>query len=237
MPLLTIGELSDRSGVAPSALRFYETEGLLHSERSSGGQRRYHRDAFVGSASSASPRRSACRSPRSRRRSRRYPTPARRRRRTGPGCRRRGSRASTIRSGCSSDCATDCPRASGAAACRSRSAASSTPTTSRAAAVPVPATSSMTSRPDRPTGAWQAPAAQTRSRIARKPAVPTDGPCDALATFGRLDVWFPSISCRLERAGCGGRRGRRGRRPQQLRTPASGAGTSARGRASTRRRP
>jgi MerR family transcriptional regulator, redox-sensitive transcriptional activator SoxR len=46
MPLLTIGELSDRSGVAPSALRFYETEGLLHSERSSGGQRRYHRDAL-----------------------------------------------------------------------------------------------------------------------------------------------------------------------------------------------
>lgn len=41
---LSIGEFSARSGVAPSALRFYETKGLLHSERSPGGQRRYHRD-------------------------------------------------------------------------------------------------------------------------------------------------------------------------------------------------
>jgi MerR family redox-sensitive transcriptional activator SoxR len=43
---LTIGELSDRTGVAPSALRFYEVEGLLHPTRSAGGQRRYHRDAI-----------------------------------------------------------------------------------------------------------------------------------------------------------------------------------------------
>lgn len=41
--LLTIGEVARRSGVAPSALRFYETEGLIRSERSSGGQRRYRR--------------------------------------------------------------------------------------------------------------------------------------------------------------------------------------------------
>jgi MerR family redox-sensitive transcriptional activator SoxR len=41
---LSIGALSDRTGVAPSALRFYEDEGLVHAERSSGGQRRYHRD-------------------------------------------------------------------------------------------------------------------------------------------------------------------------------------------------
>jgi MerR family redox-sensitive transcriptional activator SoxR len=46
MQLLTIGELSDRSGVPHSALRFYETEGLLHSSRTEGGQRRYHRDAL-----------------------------------------------------------------------------------------------------------------------------------------------------------------------------------------------
>ena len=46
MQLLTIGELSDRSGIAASALRYYETEGLLHSTRSSGNQRRYHRDAL-----------------------------------------------------------------------------------------------------------------------------------------------------------------------------------------------
>jgi MerR family redox-sensitive transcriptional activator SoxR len=40
---LTIGELSARSGVAPSALRFYEERGLIHSTRTSGNQRRYER--------------------------------------------------------------------------------------------------------------------------------------------------------------------------------------------------
>jgi MerR family transcriptional regulator, redox-sensitive transcriptional activator SoxR len=45
-PELTIGELSSRTGVAPSALRFYQAEGLLHAGRSPGGQRRYPRDAI-----------------------------------------------------------------------------------------------------------------------------------------------------------------------------------------------
>ncbi|MFC7245420.1 redox-sensitive transcriptional activator SoxR [Catellatospora aurea] len=40
---LTIGELSARSGVAPSALRFYEERGLIRSTRTSGNQRRYER--------------------------------------------------------------------------------------------------------------------------------------------------------------------------------------------------
>ena len=40
---LTIGELSARSGVAPSALRFYETQGLIAARRTSGNQRRYER--------------------------------------------------------------------------------------------------------------------------------------------------------------------------------------------------
>ena len=40
---LTIGELSVRSGVAPSALRFYEAEGLIAARRTSGNQRRYER--------------------------------------------------------------------------------------------------------------------------------------------------------------------------------------------------
>lgn len=44
--LLTIGALSDRTGVAPSALRFYEAEGLIHSSRSDGGQRRYTRETI-----------------------------------------------------------------------------------------------------------------------------------------------------------------------------------------------
>jgi len=52
---LTIGELSARSGVAPSALRYYEDEGLIQSERTTGNQRRYQRVtlrrvAFIRSA-------------------------------------------------------------------------------------------------------------------------------------------------------------------------------------------
>ena len=40
---LSIGELSARSGVAPSALRFYERRGLIESTRTDGNQRRYER--------------------------------------------------------------------------------------------------------------------------------------------------------------------------------------------------
>ncbi|TVL87976.1 redox-sensitive transcriptional activator SoxR [Streptomyces sp. SAJ15] len=43
---LTVGELSQRSGVPASALRFYEREGLIHSRRTSGNQRRYTRDTL-----------------------------------------------------------------------------------------------------------------------------------------------------------------------------------------------
>jgi MerR family redox-sensitive transcriptional activator SoxR len=40
---LTIGEVSARSGVAASALRFYEREGLITARRTDGNQRRYDR--------------------------------------------------------------------------------------------------------------------------------------------------------------------------------------------------
>lgn len=40
---LGIGELAARSGVAASALRFYERQGLIEAERTSGNQRRYPR--------------------------------------------------------------------------------------------------------------------------------------------------------------------------------------------------
>ncbi|MEV4776699.1 redox-sensitive transcriptional activator SoxR [Microbacterium sp. LTA6] len=43
---LTIGELSARSGVAASALHFYERNGLIFSERTAGNQRRYGRDTL-----------------------------------------------------------------------------------------------------------------------------------------------------------------------------------------------
>jgi MerR family redox-sensitive transcriptional activator SoxR len=41
--LLTISELSARSGAAPSALRFYESQGLISAQRTTGNQRRYPR--------------------------------------------------------------------------------------------------------------------------------------------------------------------------------------------------
>jgi MerR family transcriptional regulator, redox-sensitive transcriptional activator SoxR len=41
--LLTIGEVSRRSGVASSALRYYEQRGLISSERVGSGHRRYPR--------------------------------------------------------------------------------------------------------------------------------------------------------------------------------------------------
>ncbi|GIE87262.1 redox-sensitive transcriptional activator SoxR [Actinoplanes regularis] len=43
METLTIGEMAARSGVAASALRYYEREGLLHAARTGGNQRRYER--------------------------------------------------------------------------------------------------------------------------------------------------------------------------------------------------
>ena len=43
---LTPGELANRSGVAISALHFYEREGLITSRRTSGNQRRYARDTL-----------------------------------------------------------------------------------------------------------------------------------------------------------------------------------------------
>ncbi len=41
--LLTIGEVARRSGVAASALRFYDDRGLIRSERAGSGHRRYPR--------------------------------------------------------------------------------------------------------------------------------------------------------------------------------------------------
>lgn len=53
--LLTIGELSARSGLAPSAIRFYEAHGLVTAQRTAGNQRRFRRStlrrlAFIRSA-------------------------------------------------------------------------------------------------------------------------------------------------------------------------------------------
>ena len=44
--LLTIGQLATRGGIAASALRFYESQGLLKTSRSVKNQRRYERDTL-----------------------------------------------------------------------------------------------------------------------------------------------------------------------------------------------
>jgi MerR family redox-sensitive transcriptional activator SoxR len=44
--LLTVSEVVRRSGVAASALRFYEREGLISASRTGGGQRRYERSVL-----------------------------------------------------------------------------------------------------------------------------------------------------------------------------------------------
>jgi MerR family redox-sensitive transcriptional activator SoxR len=46
MEMLSIGDVAERTGVAVSALRYYEREGLVHAERTNGGQRRYPRDTM-----------------------------------------------------------------------------------------------------------------------------------------------------------------------------------------------
>lgn len=43
---LTVGQVATRSGVAVSALHYYESEGLIRSWRNQGNQRRYSRDVL-----------------------------------------------------------------------------------------------------------------------------------------------------------------------------------------------
>ena len=43
---LSVGQVADRSGLTVSALHFYEREGLIHSERNAGNQRRFARETL-----------------------------------------------------------------------------------------------------------------------------------------------------------------------------------------------
>ena len=43
---LTVGQVAERSGAAPSALRFYERQGLISADRSASNQRRYRGDVL-----------------------------------------------------------------------------------------------------------------------------------------------------------------------------------------------
>ena len=44
--VLTVGQVADRCGVASSAVRYYDDEGLIVSTRTSGGQRRFNRETI-----------------------------------------------------------------------------------------------------------------------------------------------------------------------------------------------
>ena len=55
MTRLTVGQLAERAGVATSAVRFYESRGLIRARRTTGNQRRYEqselrRVAFIRTA-------------------------------------------------------------------------------------------------------------------------------------------------------------------------------------------
>ncbi len=55
MEYLTVSQTAERSGFSASALRYYEREGLIEATRTSGGQRRFHRQelrrlAFIAAA-------------------------------------------------------------------------------------------------------------------------------------------------------------------------------------------
>ena len=126
--VLTVSDVAHRSGFAPSALRFYEREGLIRATRTSGNQRRYERNvlrrlAFIRAAQNVGL--SLDEISRSTRRP--CPTAARRPARTGRGSRTAGSTASTTRSRHCRDCATGWTAASAAAACRSNGVRSRIP--------------------------------------------------------------------------------------------------------------
>ena len=44
--LLSVGDVAERAGVATSALRYYEANGLITSDRNTAGHRRYHADVL-----------------------------------------------------------------------------------------------------------------------------------------------------------------------------------------------
>ena len=144
--LLTIGEVSRRSGVAASALRFYEERGLIASERAGSGHRRYPRPVLRRIAFIVFAQRvgltleeigaELAKLPPERAPNRRDWS------RLSRELERRGSMSGSPSSSASGPAS---PSASGAAACRSSAASS-----------PIPATAPPGSAPDRATGSGTA---------------------------------------------------------------------------------
>ncbi len=139
--LLTIGEVAGRAGIATSALRYYEQQGLVASVRSAVDSGATREASWAGSPSCGRPRTSACPSRRSALPSTLCPPAARRRKRIGLGCRGPGSPGSTSRSPVCRSSATASPAASAAAACHCAPARCRTPATCSQRRDRVPATS------------------------------------------------------------------------------------------------
>jgi DNA-binding transcriptional MerR regulator len=160
---LTIGELSARSGVAPSALRFYETQGLIAARRTSGNQRRYERAILRRIALIQAGRAAGIPLERIRAaletlphssefgpRLKRFPPTALPPAATGSGSPVAGATTSTARSPRCKRSATGSRPASAAAASRSTPAGCSTPTTRPATSGQVRTTSNETAGARRP---------------------------------------------------------------------------------------
>jgi len=146
--LLTIGEVARRSGVASSALRFYEERGLISSERAGSGHRRYPRPvlrriAFIVFAQRIGLTLEEIGAEVAKHPPHHSPTrPAA----TGRGARPRGRRGSTTASPSSSASSSGSPSAPAAAASRSTAAGPATPATAPPLSVPARATGSATGR-------------------------------------------------------------------------------------------
>ena len=137
---LSIGEVAARSGVATSALRFYEEHGLITSDRADSNHRRYHADvlrrvSFIRVAQKVGLTLAEIRSALELLPDGRTPN-----RHDWADLAAAGAHVSTSRSRRCSGSATTSTAASAAAACRSRRARSGTPTTSRPSSAPGPAT-------------------------------------------------------------------------------------------------
>ena len=142
--LLTIGEVARRSGVAASALRFYEERGLIESERAGSSHRRYpravlRRIAFIVFAQRVGLTLEEIGAELRKLPPGRAPTAP-----TGRGCRAPGPSGSTSASPSWSACGPASPSASAAAACLWTAARSPTRTTVPARAGPARATGSAT---------------------------------------------------------------------------------------------
>ena len=130
--LLSVGEVARRSGVAVSALHFYESKGLIESARTAGNQRRYARDVLRRVAVIKVAQRAGI--PLTEIREALAGLPQRRTVTAGTGrcCRNAGRAISTSVSCASRNCATNSASASAAAAFRFAAVRCATRTTSPA---------------------------------------------------------------------------------------------------------